>query len=545
VVRSFLERVHAQGDIYKAEYEGLYSVGQERFVTEKELVDGKLPEDARPPELRKETNYFFRMEKYQSWLIEHIQSHPEFIYPAGFRNEVLGMLREPLGDLSISRPAERVPWGIPIPWDTDHVTYVWFDALVNYISALGYPDGELFARNWPGVWHMIGKDILKQHAVFWPTMLHAAGLPAPERLLVGGYFTGADGRKISKSLGNAIDPFELAEQFGADPIRYYMLRELPYGNDGAFGVAALAERYNADLANDLGNLLSRVRKLILSSLGGVLQEPKQEAADQELIATGTGLLDRLREQVRELRIDSALQEVMQFVRALNRYFDSEQPWRLAKEEAQAQRLATVLYNVAEGLRIVAILLEPALPSKCAAIRDALSLPAATFASTQSWGGIVVGPAVPKKAAHLFPRMEFAAPAPLPATGGSETREPSDTSSDARSDNRTEGLISIDDFARVELRAAEVIAAEPVPKTDRLLQLTLRLGSEERTVVSGIAEHYQPEDLVGRRLVVVANLAPAKLRGIESQGMILAAEDESGKLALVELPGDFASGAVVR
>ncbi len=532
VVSAFWQQLHDGGDIYKAEYEGLYSIGQERFVTEKELVDGKLPIDSDPPVHRKEENYFFRMEKYRPWLIEHIESHPDFIHPAGFRNEVLAILREPIGDLSISRPRDRVPWGIPIPWDKDHVTYVWSDALLNYISALGYPDGDLYGQFWPGVWHMIGKDILRQHAVFWPTMLHAAGVPVFERLLVGGYLSGDDGRKMSKSFGNVLDPFELAETFGEDPVRYYLLRELPYGNDGGVGTTGLAKRYNADLANDLGNLLSRARKLILGGLKGVLAAPVQTDADRELIAAGEGLLAAMRAQVRAVRIDSALEEALQFVRALNRYFDSEEPWKLARDPSGAKRLGTVLYNVVEGLRIVATLLEPAMPAKCQAIRTALALPDSDFLSTQSWGGTQVDTEVPKKAEQLFPRAQAA-----PAESAAAPKEEAVGESD--------GTISIDEFAKVQFRVAEVTAAELVPKTDRLLKLTLQVGDEERTVVSGIAEHYQPEDLVGRRLVVVANLAPAKLRGIESRGMILAAEDDDGKLAVVELPEGFTSGAVVR
>ena len=344
VVQQVLQRVHDAGDIYQAEYEGLYSVGQERFVTEKELVDGKLPEDAAPPERRRETNYFFRMEKYQPWLIRHLEGHPDFVRPAAYRREVLGMLREPLGDLSISRPRERVPWGIPLPWDAGHVTYVWFDALINYVSALGFPEGELYRRFWTSARHLIGKDILKAHAVFWPTMLKAAGIPLYKGLVVGGYLFGHDGRKMSKSLSNAMDPFEMAQRFGPDPLRYYLLRSVPYGHDGNVGVAALAERYNADLANDLGNLVSRTRTLIVKHLDRRLPAPQQTAADQPVIQSGTGLLEVLRSQVRDLKFHAALEEVLQYVRSLNRYFNDQQPWRLAREPESRARLATVLYK---------------------------------------------------------------------------------------------------------------------------------------------------------------------------------------------------------
>ena len=540
VVQQVLQRVYDAGDIYQAEYEGLYSVGQERFVTEKELVDGKLPEDAAPPQRRRETNYFFRMEKYQPWLIRHLERHPDFIRPAGYRREVLGMLREPLGDLSISRPRQRVPWGIPLPWDAGHVTYVWFDALINYISALGYPDGDLFRRFWTRAWHLIGKDILKAHAVFWPTMLKAAGIPLYEGLVVGGYLFGPDGRKMSKSLGNALDPFEMAQQFGPDALRYYLLRAVPYGYDGNVGVAALAERYNADLANDLGNLVSRTRTLIVKHLDRRLQAPRQTAADQPVIQAGTGLLEALRGQVRALKFNAALEQVLQYVRSLNRYFNDQEPWRLARDPAARPRLATVLYNVVEGVRIVSALLAPALPGKAPEIRAALGLGPISFADLDRWGQTAAGTTVPATAPALFPRVATrrrSAPAPpvqdAAAASGKQEEQVADD------------MIGIDDFARVKLQVAEVMGAEKVPKTDKLLVLRLRVGDAERTVVSGIAEHYAAEDLVGRKLVVVANLKPAKLRGIVSEGMILAAEDADGRLALAEVPRGFPSGATVR
>ena len=536
VVRQVLQRIHDAGDIYPAEYEGLYSVGQERFVTEKELVDGKLPEDAAPPERRREINYFFRMEKYQPWLIDHLERHPDFVRPAAYRREVLGMLREPLGDLSISRPRERVPWGIPLPWDADHVTYVWFDALINYVSALGFPDGELYRHFWTSARHLIGKDILKAHAVFWPTMLKAAGIPLYDGLTVGGYLFGHDGRKMSKSLGNAMDPFEMAQRFGHDALRYYLLRAVPYGSDGNVGVAALAERYNADLANDLGNLVSRTRTLIVKHLDRRLEAPRQTAADQPVIRAGVALLETLRQQVRDLKFNAALEEVLQYVRSLNRYFNDQEPWRLAREPESRTRLGTVLYNVVEGVRIASALLAPAMPGKALEIRAVLGLGPITFADVERWGGTQVGSTMPASAPALFPRVDTRARRPQPEKKKEEENEEGQVA---------EGTITIDDFARVRLQVAEVVAAEKVPKTDKLLKLSLRVGDAERTVVSGIAEHYAAEDLIGRKLVVVANLKPAKLRGITSEGMILAAEDADGRLALAEVPREFPSGATVR
>ena len=544
VVRQVLQRIYDAGDIYRAEYEGLYSVGQERFVTDKELVDGKLPEDAAPPERRREINYFFRMEKYQPWLIEHLERNPDFIRPAAYRREVLGMLREPLGDLSISRPRERVPWGIPLPWDAEHVTYVWFDALINYASALGYPAGERYRRFWTSARHLIGKDILKAHAVFWPTMLKAAGSPLYHSLIVGGYLFGPDGRKMSKSLGNAMDPFEMAQRFGPDALRYYLLRAVPYGYDGNVGAAALAERYNADLANDLGNLVSRTRTLIVKHLGRRLAAPRQSAADQPIIKAGTGLPETVRGQVRGLKFNAALEEVMQYVRSLNRYFNDQQPWRLAREPESRARLATVLYNVVEGVRIAAALLEPAMPAKMREIRAALGLGPVAFAELDRWGRTEVGTELPETAPAPFPRVDVRA-APPPAKPADAAPARAKQEGAVAEDTAAEETIGIDDFARVKLRVAEVIGAERVPKTDKLLALRLRLGGAERTVVSGIAEHYAAEDLVGRKLVVVANLKPVKLRGILSEGMILAAEEAGGRLALTEVPRDFPSGAEVR
>ena len=559
VVQQVLQRLYDAGDIYLAEYEGLYSVGQERFVTDKELVDGKLPEDAGPPERRREANYFFRMEKYQQWLIGHLEDNPGFIRPDGYRREVLGMLREPLGDLSVSRPRQRVPWGVTVPWDHDHVTYVWFDALINYVSALGFPDGELFERFWRRAWHLIGKDILKAHAVFWPTMLKAAGIPLYEGLVVGGYLFGHDGRKMSKSLGNAMDPFAMADQFGPDPVRYYLLRVLPYGNDGNVGTAALAERYNADLANDLGNLVSRSRTLIVKHLDRRLEPPEQTARDQPIIAAGTGLLAEVRGRVQDLKLNGALEQVLQYVRGLNRYFNDEEPWRLAKEPAQRQRLATVLYNVVEGLRIVSALLAPAMPAKAEELRSALGLGGITFADLTEWGQLAPGTTVPATAPALFPRVDSAGnpkaqEKPVATASGNSSGKSGDKSGGKDGEGTAAaggaaagggGTISIDQFAQVELAVAEVIGAERVPKTDKLLTLRLRVGEGERTVVSGIAEHFAPEELLGRKLVVVANLQPAKLRGIRSEGMILAAEDAGGNLALAEVPRDFPSGARVR
>lgn len=530
VVRQILEAVHAAGDIYYDEYEGLYCVGCERFLTDKELTDGQCPQHLASPERRREGNYFFRMEKYRQWLRDYIGDHPDFIRPAGYKNEVLAMLGEPIGDLSISRPKGRVPWGIELPWDADHVAYVWVDALINYASALGFPDDARYGAYWPVAQHLIGKDILKPHAVFWPTVLKAAGVPLYQHLNVGGFLMGHDGQKMSKSLGNVVDPFAMAKKYGADAVRYYLLKDVVYGQDSSIGEQFLVERYNADLANDLGNLLARVRALLGRHTDGALPVPAQQEADQALIAAGCALVGQVRLLVGRLRIFAALETVMQFVRQLNRYFNDETPWKLAKDPAQHERLGTVLYNIAEGLRVVSVLLEPAMPSKARQVRADLGLADYTFADLEAWGRAAPGTKIPEKADILFPK--------------SETKKPKRPPRPKKKPPQVE-QISFEEFSKVQLRVAEVKAAEKVAGADKLLKLTLDLGDETRTVVSGIAQWYQPEELPGRKVVLVANLKPAKLRGIVSEGMILAADDGAGNLTLVAPERAIAVGAEVR
>ncbi len=539
VVAHILEAVQAAGDVYYDEYDGLYCVGCERFMTDRDLVDGRCRDHHTVPEQRREGNYFFRMEKYRPWLNDHIRANPSFIRPDGYRNEVLSMLGDSIGDLSISRPRERVPWGIPLPWDGDHVTYVWFDALINYVAAIGYPDGELFARFWPAAQHFIGKDILKAHAVFWPTMLKAAGIQTYQHLNVGGFLMGSDGRKMSKSLGNVVDPFALSGRYGADAVRYYLLKETVYGQDSAVGEGSLVERYNADLANDLGNLLARVRALLLRHLDGVLPAPVAHADDVPVRDYGAGLAGVVESLVTDLKFHAALEEVMQFVRQLNRYFNDQEPWVLARDVGRRERLGTVLYNVVEGLRIASVLLEPALPNKGPEIRRGLGLGDYTVAQASEWGLSEPGTAIPAEAPQLFPRIDE-----VPAAAGAlaETARAAPQEKEVTSVSK---LISIDDFGRIDLRVAEVIGAEPVPKTDKLLKLKLRVGEEERTVVAGLAEHYRPHQLVGKRVVVVANLQPAVLRGVESQGMILAADDGAGGLVVISPETEVESGAKIQ
>lgn len=525
VVQDVLQKVYAAGDIYYAEYEGLYSVGSERYVTEKELVNGVLPGDSAPPELRREANYFFRMEKYRPWLLEHIQSHPEFIQPEAYRNEILEILREPIGDLSISRPVDRVAWGIPIPWDPKHVTYVWFDALLNYVS--GVIDKGLFESHWHRVWHVIGKDILKPHAIFWPTMLQAAGLPLYEKLVVHGHILALDGRKMGKSLGNAIDPLALLDKFGVDATHYALIRDTTLSADSPFGEEVVEKRLNADLANDLGNLVSRVRTLLVRNCNAEI--PPATPATHELAAEGTALAARVRPLVRELKLHLALEEVFQYVRSLNKYVNDQKPWELARHPEQHPALQACLYNVVEGLRIASVLLEAALPNKALELRASLGLGHFTLAQTEIWG--LAQGRIPTEAPILFPKLDKEKPAVAPAAPlpAAPTTPP----------------VAIDDFARIELRVAVVTAADKHPKADKLLVLQLDLGYETRQVVSGIAQFYTPQDLVGKRLIVVANLKPAVLRGIESQGMILAGENPQGRVIVIEADAALPAGAKVR
>ncbi len=538
-VQYILQKVHDSGDIYFSTYKGLYCVGCERFYTEKELVDGKCPDHDKEPVAREEANYFFRMSRYQDWLIEHIQTHEDFIRPERYRNEVLSFLREPLEDLCISRPRERLSWGIPLPFDDRYVTYVWFDALINYVSALDYPDGRLFQDFWPVVEHTIAKDILKPHGIYWPTMARAAGFPPFRHLNVHGYWKTAEG-KMSKSHGTVVRPLELAPRYGVDAFRYFLMREMVFGLDANFSEEALVQRLNSDLANDLGNLFSRTLAMTDRYFDGKIPAfgSEMEEQDRDLHAQMEATLEQWRTEMHKLAFHKALMAVWECINAANKYVDHAAPWNLAKSPETLPRLKTVLRTLLEINKVVAVLISPFMPetgekmlSRLGMERNALDL---RLEKEGRWGTLAEGTAVSKGEA-LFPRIQKEAPKDVKPPKSSVKPKAAKESQQAPPAPGGTEPISFDLFKQVDLRAGIVKHAERVPKSDRLLRLIVDIG-EERQVVAGIAQSHSPEELLGKQVIVVANLKPAKLMGVESHGMVLAVrEGETLRLLTTEGP----------
>jgi methionyl-tRNA synthetase len=547
IVQRYLQELFDNKLIYKDSYTGWYCTFDERFWTEKDVVDGLCPDCKRPVERLSEHNYFFKMGQYQDRLIEHIKSHDRFIRPESRRNEVLGFLQtQKLGDLSISRPKSRLSWGIDLPFDKDYVTYVWFDALVNYLSALEYKlPSPSVDRYWPASVHLVGKDILTTHAVYWSTMLMALNLPLPETIFAHGWWT-VEGEKMSKSRGNVVDPYAIADKYSVYAFRYFLLREVPFGQDGDFSESALVARINSDLANGLGNLLSRTLTLIEKSCDGIIPEHSLAGSseiEEKLTVAGHEAFTLADSEIENLAFSRALEQIWQLVRAADQYLEFHAPWALAKDPSKRKLLDSVLYRSADSLRLLAIAIYPFMPSTAEYISQQLGInlnfmDPETFKERQ-WGNLRSGTRI-KKGAPLFPRIQTqpgaysitgsepklsVSPGAKPVSDATIPSQP--TVAPAANQGPTPAVppqITIEEFQKIQLKTAKVLSAERVPKSEKLIKLQVSVGTEQRQIVAGIGKKYEPESLIGKTIVIVANLKPAKLMGIESQGMVLAAGD---------------------
>lgn len=544
VVQEVFRRIYAKGDIYKGAYTGLYCTPCESYWTEHQLDEnGCCPDCHRPVQEVSEEAYFFKISKYAHRLLKYIEENPDFIQPVSRRNEMINFINQGMEDLCISRTS--FDWGIPVPIDDKHVIYVWFDALTNYLTPIGYlDDPEKFQKFWPANIHLVGKEIVRFHSIIWPCILMALDLPLPKQVFGHGWLV-VDGTKMSKSIGNVVDPIGLIEEFGADAIRYFLLREINLGQDGNFSRDALIQRINSDLANDLGNLLHRTLNMVGKFQQGVVLAPEgRSEIDASLIEDAMSTVKTFADDMNNMKISHAIKAVWAFISRANKYIDETAPWALAKDESKKQELANTMYNLVEALRIISGLIYPYMPTTAGKLWQQLNLPDTIeelrLADIEKWGGTPVNMHI-GQAQQLFPRIEVEK-VEQPVKEAKNKSEKQKSKKDKQKESQPEGEISIDDFAKIQLRVAKVLEAEAVPKADKLLKLKIDLGDEQRELVSGIAKQYKPEELVGKNVIVVANLKAAKIRGVVSHGMVLAASaGDDLKLVTVDMP----VGSVVR